>query len=152
MGSKKHHMRFGKHQSRPRRSPKTPNVSRPDGPLPYDVEALDKWDSRSMGVCRDAADVLLAYRTDLITGARKPDRSAESVVQQFIDEHGYGRLEWKTMLNVTLAIAQADPRYFGVSDPVTQQQCVACGKVKDLKHFRHLTLKCEPCEDNYASV
>jgi hypothetical protein len=76
--------------------------------------------------------------------------SAEDIVDEFIDIVGSNRLAWKSMLNVTLAIAQADPRYYGVDDPVRQQQCVACRKVKDLTDFRPNKLRCSTCEKDYA--
>lgn len=141
-------------ERRARRSPARPTVARPKGPSPVDLGYLDDFHPEARDYALIAAETALQYRQRALSN--KPNTrnqhtklppSADEIVSGFIDHVAKGGwFWWKSMLNVVLDIMQADPRFYGVGDPVVEQQCVKCRIVQPLDHFRRGKIRCRKCE------
>lgn len=135
---------------RPRRSGGTPTVADPSGPMNSELDFVAALHPDAMDFVDDATIAVFNYRLE-----RPIDVVAEQVVHGFIaslygesDWRKWSRkiwLSWKIMLNVVRDIAVADPRYYGIKDPTTEQYCSKCRKVKKLNEFPPGRIRCYEC-------
>ena len=140
---------------RPRRSGATPTVAQPEGPKPHELKIIALLHPEAMANVTQAVSAVFRYRL-----GDPFEQSAEEVTSTFITRlHGKkwdaeAWLNWKTILNVVKDIAVADPRYYGIRDPVTEQYCSKCRKVKKLNEFPPGRIRCYECEERsgYAAV
>jgi len=156
---------------RPRRSGGIPTVAQPEGPNAHELEIVTALHPEALAYVEEAVTMILKQKCgelerpevwlNLVKAGlvkRRVDPvCAEQIVAGFVDHVlGGDWLDWKTMLNVVRDIAIANPRYYGITDPMTQQYCAKCRKVKKLNDFPPSRIRCYDCgtweEDQDASV
>jgi hypothetical protein len=145
---------------RPRRSGAVPTVAQPEGPLSFELKKVEALHPEAMDYIREAVKIVYLHRCDAQSRPevwlvlKKAGRvlrrvepiSAEQIVAGFVDHVLKGTwADWKLMLNVVRDIALADPRYYGITDPMTQQYCSLCRKVKKLNEFPNGKVRCYQC-------
>jgi len=145
---------------RPRRSGAVPTVAQPGGPHPHELEIISMLHPEVMAYIEEAVTIILKQKCGELDRPevwltlkkqglviRKVDPvCAEQVIAGFVDHVIQGDwLDWKTMLNVVRDIAVADPRYYGITDPTTEQYCAKCRKVKKLNEFPPGRIRCYGC-------
>lgn len=145
----KHERRVG---YRPRRSGASPTVAQPEGPLAHELDTIALMHPEVMDVIDEATTILWEKKLGLVTRLT-PEKIVSNFIHYLHDETDWRKLsrdawlDWKTMLNVVRDIAIADPRYYGIADPVTEQYCSKCRKVKKLNEFPPGRIRCYECGD-----
>ena len=129
---------------RRRRSRSSPTVATPEPPVQAETNYILSIHPEVEALVDRCVEQCLAYRMHLHDRGPKPEVSPFEEVTLFCKRKNLPLHNWSQILHYIVMIARTRPQWNGIKDPVKEQKCVICRKVKPIESFDG-SLTCEHC-------